>query len=137
MSRSPKPSLPLCFSSSPSINPHCSSQRPAAHYCSAFICSQGQPLAVPLLLSLFFSPHSLYSKFLLPRKVMNTSHQSSFNPPPLPHPLANSHFWNLDLQLCSSKCYYLDSRPFRFTLPPGQRAPNVPRPQHCAVNDFS
>lgn len=45
---------------------------------------------------------------------------------------------SLHLQLCSSQMlFFRDVKHFRSTFPPGQRAPNVPKPQSAAVNGFA
>lgn len=64
---------------------------------------------------------------------MDTSHQSV--PPTSPE--QQSFLASRPPSQLSQLLFFRELKRFRVTLPPGQRTPNVPRPQNCAVNGFA
>jgi len=94
------------------------------------------PLTLPLLLSLCFLPSFPLLEFPLPRKVLHAKWWiQAIRVCPTPSQ-QQSFLASRPPALLSQMLFFRELKHFRFTLPPGQRAPNVPRPQNCAVNNF-
>lgn len=135
MRRPPKPSPPLFhFVNKPALQlsaPSC----PLLHTIYLFT-RVATPLALRLFLSLFSplvpSSNSLSRvKLLMLSDGYKPSETSSLLPP-----LQQSFLASRPPALLSQMLFFRRLKHFRFALPPGQRVPNVPRPQNCAINCF-
>ena len=137
MRRSAKPSLALFHSvNKPTLQlsaPSC----PLPHTIYLFT-GAATPLALPLFLSLCFFPSFPLFKFPVPRKALHAKWWIQAIREFLPLPPQQQSFLASWLLLCSPNCYFSERlKHVRVALPPGQRAPNVPRPQNCAANGFA